>query len=207
MARASGVRPFLFLLGEAMFELIALVIAVVAILMVRNAGKRIAKLEQHTAALEARLAGGAAPAATSPTAAPLPDALLLETEPVTPAAPAATAPEPVMQEAAPALPPELPPAAPAEPAKSFEERFGASWVVWIGGIALALGGIFLVQYSIEAGLIGPGVRIALGALLAAALTGAGEWTRRRDQAAGFAGLPNAHIPSIPPPPAPPSPTR
>ena len=31
------------------------------------------------------------------------------------------------------------------PAKSFEERFGTSWVVWIGGLALALGGIFLVQ--------------------------------------------------------------
>ena len=44
---------------------------------------------------------------------------------------------------------------PAEPEKSFEERFGTRWVVWIGGLALALGGIFLVQYSIEAGLIGP----------------------------------------------------
>ena len=39
----------------------------------------------------------------------------------------------------PAAPP--PPAGPAQtaepepPAKSFEERFGASWVVWIGGLA------------------------------------------------------------------------
>jgi hypothetical protein len=53
-------------------------------------------------------------------------------------------------------------------------------VVWIGGLALALGGIFLVQYSIEAGLIGPGVRVFLGGLLAAALIAAGEWTRRRE---------------------------
>ena len=68
----------------------------------------------------------------------------------------------------------------AAPAKSFEERFGTSWVVWVGGLALALGGIFLVQYSIEAGLIGPGVRIFLGGLLAAALVAAGEWTRRSE---------------------------
>src|SRR5205085_1759922 len=89
-----------------------------------------------------------------------------------------------------------PPSEPAPPRKSFEERFGASWVVWIGGIALALGGIFLVQFSIEAGLIGPGVRIFLGGVLAAALIAAGEWLRRNDQLAGFAGVPTAHIPSI-----------
>ena len=80
--------------------------------------------------------------------------------------------------------------------KSFEERFGASWVVWIGGLALALGGIFLVQYSIEAGLIGPGVRIFLGGLLAAALIAAGEWTRRQEIARHPDLAANAHIPSI-----------
>ena len=89
-----------------------------------------------------------------------------------------------------------PPPEPAEPAKSFEERFGASWVVWIGGLALALGGIFLVQYSIEAGLIGPGVRVFLGGLLAAGLIAAGEWTRRREFSIGLDNVPTAHIPSI-----------
>jgi uncharacterized membrane protein len=69
-------------------------------------------------------------------------------------------------------------------------------VVWAGGLALALGGIFLVRYSIEQGWIGPGVRITLGALLAAALTGGGEWLRRRENLTGGAGLPAAHIPSI-----------
>ena len=88
------------------------------------------------------------------------------------------------------------PPAPPAPAKSFEERFGASWVVWIGGLALALGGIFLVQYSIEAGLIGPAVRVFLGGLLATALVAAGEWTRRREIAGGVVYADNAHIPSI-----------
>ncbi|MBV8839473.1 MAG: DUF2339 domain-containing protein, partial [Alphaproteobacteria bacterium] len=68
--------------------------------------------------------------------------------------------------------------------------------VWIGGLALALGGIFLVQYSIEAGLIGPGVRIFLGGLFAAALIAGGEWTRRREFSIGLANVPTAHIPSI-----------
>ena len=79
---------------------------------------------------------------------------------------------------------------------SFEERLGTQWAVWVGGIALALGGIFLVRYSIEAGLLGPGVRVVLGALLALALIAAGEWARRTERLAGISGLPSAHIPSI-----------
>jgi uncharacterized membrane protein len=176
-------------------EFVAAVVAIIALILAMKARKRITQLELRAAALEQHLAPGAAaapatqaaPFAESPAAAPI------SPPPSVPAA----APEPVIQEAAPPSPPAPPVAAePAEPGKSFEERFGASWVVWIGGIALALGGIFLVQYSIEAGLIGPGVRIMLGALLAAILIAAGEWTRRRDLLDGFAGLPGAHVPSI-----------
>ena len=74
-----------------------------------------------------------------------------------------------------AVPP-VPPAKPSEPERviSIEEKFGTRWTVWIGGVALALGGIFLVKYSIEAGLIGPGLRLFFGALLAAALVTGGE---------------------------------
>ncbi|HEY4404565.1 MAG TPA: DUF2339 domain-containing protein [Xanthobacteraceae bacterium] len=88
------------------------------------------------------------------------------------------------------------PSPPVPPQKSFEERFGTQWVVWVGGIALALGGFFLVRLSIQQGLIGPGVRVTLGALLATAVIAAGEWARRSDQLSGIAGLPSAHIPSI-----------
>ena len=84
-------------------------------------------------------------------------------------------------------PPAAPAAAsaPAAPAMSFEERLGTQWAVWVGGIAVALGGIFLVRYSIEQGLLGPGVRVTLGALLAVALIVAGEWARRTEQLAGI----------------------
>ncbi|MEO8669340.1 MAG: DUF2339 domain-containing protein [Bauldia sp.] len=77
-----------------------------------------------------------------------------------------------------------------------DARFGTRWTVWVGGLALALGGVFLVQYSIEQGLLGPGVRVFLGALLAAILIAAGEWTRRKELTTGLAGLPSAHVPSI-----------
>src|SRR5439155_10705132 len=95
-------------------------------------------------------------------------------------------------------PPQQPPsgATPAEHVASLEEMFGTRWVVWIGGVALALGGIFMVKYTIEAGLIGPRLRLFFGGLLAAALVAAGEWTRRTEQLSGLAGLPTAHIPSI-----------
>ena len=107
-----------------------------------------------------------------------------------PPAPAAPKPEPKPDR-------DLPPTSePARPAMGFEERFGTQWVVWVGGLALAHGGFFLVRYSVQQGLIGPGVRVTLGALLAIALIAAGEWTRRNDLLAGIAGLPSAHIPSI-----------
>ena len=70
---------------------------------------------------------------------------------------------------------------------SFEERLGTQWAVWVGGIALALGGIFLVRYSIEQGLLGPGVRVTLGALLAIA---------RENGRAGPSGCPA--FPACPP---------
>ena len=87
-----------------------------------------------------------------------------------------------------------PPAQPTGP--GFEERIGTRWVVWIGGLTLALGGFFMVRYSIEQGLLGPGVRTLLGGLFALALLVAGEWTRRKESISQIAALPIANIPAI-----------
>jgi uncharacterized membrane protein len=92
--------------------------------------------------------------------------------------------------------PPVPPAAPTLVYESWEKTVGTRWIVWVGGVALALGGIFLVSYAVEQGFIGPKVRLTLAALLAAALVATGEWARRSDRVSGFVGLPSAHVPSI-----------
>ena len=88
-------------------------------------------------------------------------------------------------------PPPLP-----QPGPGFEERIGTRWVVWVGGLTLALGGFFMVRYSIEAGLLGPGVRTLLGGAFALALLAAGEWTRRKESISAIEALPIANIPAI-----------
>ena len=42
----------------------------------------------------------------------------------------------------------------------LEEKLASHWMVWLGGIALALGGAFLVKYAIDIGLITPALRTA-----------------------------------------------
>ena len=91
---------------------------------------------------------------------------------------------------------EEPPPSPPRDYGDFERRFGTQWVVWVGGLALALGGIFLVRYSIEAGLFTPGLRIVFGAILALFLVGLGELARRREIVTGISQINSAHIPSI-----------
>jgi uncharacterized membrane protein len=84
----------------------------------------------------------------------------------------------------------------AAASQSLEERLGTRWSVLAGGGALAFGAILLVKYSIEQGVFGPGVRVMLGAALAFALVGLGEWFRRTGSTIAQAPIPAAHIPSI-----------
>ena len=83
-----------------------------------------------------------------------------------------------------------------KPTQSLEEQIGARWAVWVGGIALALGGAFLIRYSIEAGFFGPGVRLAMAVAFGLILLGAGEFFRRRELAFPIAGVEDASIPPI-----------
>lgn len=139
------------------------------------------------------------PAASPPppdaAAAPVPPA----PPPEAPAFPAA--PPPIPSEASPEgrpvppPPPASPPPPPSIPAATsggWERRLGILVPVWVGAIALALGGGYLVQYSIERGLLGPEVRVALGVVLGMALLAAGEGLRRRypitGQGASAAGI-------------------
>ncbi len=105
--------------------------------------------------------------------------------------------EPLAEEFVPEAPAEAPPPTPPRPKESLESKIGARWTVLVGGLALALGAVFLVRYSIEQGLLGPGARIALGFLLAIVLFAAGEWLRRRDRALALPqAFAKADVPAI-----------
>jgi uncharacterized membrane protein len=173
------------------------IIAIAALVKAINTGEHLRALERRLAALELQTAGapGAAPAPSpQPADAAVPISPAATPEPTPTPETAAPPPEPPPSATAPSPPPAA--AKQPEQTLSFEEKFGTRWTVWIGGVALALGGIFLVKYSIEAGLIGPGMRLFFGALLAVALVAGGEWARCQEKITGFAGLPTAHIPSI-----------
>lgn len=82
------------------------------------------------------------------------------------------------------------------PKESLESRLGARWAVWVGGLALALGGIFMVKVSIDAGLLGPATRLTLATLFGLVLVLAGEIVRRRAVPMISDRFQNALIPGI-----------
>lgn len=86
-------------------------------------------------------------------------------------------PEPVAAPVVAAAPPPPPPA--AAPKLVGERALTERWLVWLGGVALALGGVFLVKMSIELGLLRPEVRVALGGLTGLGLMALGHVLRRR----------------------------
>ncbi|HEY0027932.1 MAG TPA: DUF2339 domain-containing protein [Allosphingosinicella sp.] len=65
----------------------------------------------------------------------------------------------------------------------FERLVGGRLLIWIGGIALALSGLFLVRYSIQIGLITPAIRMLMATAFGLVLIVAGEVARRRPDAA------------------------
>src|SRR5215831_18509360 len=196
-----AMEPLLVLIAIA--YLVAPIVAFILAVSARNRNDELAiRLARVERLLTAAAAKPAAPTPAPPAATPAPEVEASPTQPVasdapTPATPPSQPPS-AEQSAAPkpTSVPQLATPAPAVTGKSFEENFGTRWTVWVGGLALALGGVFLVRYSIEQGLIGPGVRVFLGALLAAALLAAGEWTRRNELNTGLGNLPAAHIPGI-----------
>jgi uncharacterized membrane protein len=170
----------LLILGALAFP----VAAIVALILTIATRDQLRSLELRLIRMERRLSA-ATPAAIPAAPGPEPTAPS-EPEPVTPPATLEPAVIPREHRPTPVLPPTV----------SLEERFGTQWVVWVGGIAIALGGFFLVRYSWEQGLLGPAVQVGLGGILAATLIGVGEWARRTERLSGLTGLPQANIPSI-----------
>lgn len=197
-----------------MFELLPLILIGVLFIIVRGSAKRIDRLEKELGEVRERLLRLGGPEAEQGTAAvasrtgvpdaaadarPSADLLGEEEPPLEEIAPRReTLATPLDDEAEPEV---LPAAARAEtparaPAESLENLLGARWAVWAGGLALALGGVFLVRYSIESGLLGPGVRLTLAALFGLALVAVGELIRRKALPKAEALYANAMVPGI-----------
>ncbi len=195
-----------------MLDFLSLMMALVALIVARKAFNQVGVLRARLESMEATPLQ-ARPVQTRPGPPPLPPHDELEQAPIV-GAPGVAAEQPaaigdaepvaslaadrdatpndaIGSNAATPPPPPLP-----QPGPGIEERIGTRWVVWVGGLTLALGGFFMVRYSIEAGLLGPGVRTLLGGAFALALLAAGEWTRRKESISTIAALPIANIPAI-----------
>ena len=195
-----------------MLDFLSLMMALVALIVARKAFNQVGVLRARLEAMEATPLQ-ARPVQTRPGPPPLPPHDELEQAPLV-GAPSVAAEQPaaigdtepvaslaadwdatpndaIGSNAATPPPPPLP-----QPGPGIEERIGTRWVVWVGGLTLALGGFFMVRYSIEAGLLGPGVRTLLGGAFALALLAAGEWTRCKESVSTIAALPIANIPAI-----------
>jgi uncharacterized membrane protein len=118
-------------------------------------------------------------------AAPVRPAAPVAAEPAKPAGAATPEPSPTPKIAKPRQP---------SPARGLEENLTSRWFVWLGAIAVALAGTFLVKYSIDEGYLGPAARCVLGFLLGAVLAVGGEWLRRRPLQQAIAAVRPDYVP-------------
>lgn len=207
-----------------MFEsLIGLVAIIALFVIISRQQSRIGLVERELGALRSLVLSGAVPPAARPSEQAVADNAPADMAPdaaaaadivppevsaaVTAPAPATdtedstgeivsgrwTAAEPAPKAVEPA---ELPAAAKAARQSDVETALGTRWAVWVGGIALALGGLFLIRYTIEAGIFGPGVRLAMAGVLGLVLVAGGEFIRRTGFKVPVQGAAGAYIPAI-----------
>lgn len=190
--------------------ILELIIIAGLVIWLARQSSRLGSLEREVRALHGRLLAPSAPAAATAgvgsdeaaQAQPADEPVVALREASTEADPAKaeTADGPWSHPAEPSPPADVPVAATATtsgtPKPNIETALGTKWAVWVGGLALAFGGLFLVRYSIEAGLLGPGTRLTLAAAFGLALLAIGEFVRRTGFKVPVHGLDSAYVPSI-----------
>ncbi len=155
--------------------LVVAAMALAALLASRATAARLTTLAAEVARLKALVPPSEVRVAPRVQAAPgVPEAR------VAPTVPAAAAVTPQPEAAATVTPPPASAATAAARARrtTFEELVGARLQVWIGAMALALAGAFLVKISFERGWISPPVRVATGVAFGIALLALAEGLRR-----------------------------
>jgi uncharacterized membrane protein len=147
---------------------------------------RIAALEERTRALEAhvglaptpprRATVAREPRAAAPPPPPRPVAPRPTPRPVALPAPRPVAPPAPPRPVAPPAPPVAPPAPPRRKLRDFddlEDALGGRVLAWVGGLAVALGVIFLLAIGVSRGWIGEVERTLLAGLVSGGLLVAG----------------------------------
>ncbi len=162
----------LLLLG---WLIVAPVLGLIGFSQANKARREVAEARREIARLKAALGGGGPkPAQGEPELLPGPQA---ETIPAPPRqyfpGKSEAASDPVQSPVSPQPTPaaRAAPAFPATPRKGidWERMIAANWMVWAGGLALAIGGLFLVRIAIDAGYFGPAQRLVTAALLGGGL--------------------------------------
>ncbi len=150
--------------------------------------RQVAELRAQTSGAASEPVVGAATQAPPETVPPAPEKIF---EPVTPLeeAPAEKASESFEEARAPEPPPPQPPQI-----KQFEDSLTSRWMVWLGAVAIALSGVFLVKYAIDRQLLTPAMRVSLGLLLGLTLAIAGEVLRRKPLQRAIAAVGPNHVP-------------
>jgi uncharacterized membrane protein len=158
---------------------LGLIIAVVVLWQrVKTLDQRVASLEdlkrERAAALPPET--HVAEVAEAPSSTPKPRTVTIVNRP-TPAI--VSEPEPLEKSPATLEPPiKAEPPTKQPPTIGFEELFGTKLPIWGGGITLAVAGIFIVKYSIDAGLLSPAIRVVFGLIFAVLLVAGAELARR-----------------------------
>lgn len=169
----------------------------IALLAAIWAFRRASAVKTELAALRAQIEKFAAPAAPpvapAGAAAPVPDSDAAPSYPGRVWSGSGSAEEisresPVQAEAV------VPPATAPMPARDIERRLASRWLVWLGGLAIAIGGVLFVKHAVDNGLLSPGLRCLVGLAAGLALIGAGEWLRRRPLQRAAAALEPDYVP-------------
>ena len=170
------------------------VMAIVALVQAQGGKRELQRLDAQLTGLQRELCAlsakidelGARPAVERQQSAPEP---ALQAKPIVTESvmPAPSTPTSIASQPLPAAPP------PAE-TRGLEESLTSRWFVWLGAVAVALAGTFLVKYMIDEDMLGPTARVSLGFVLGMALAAAGEWLRRRPLQRAIAAVQPDYVP-------------
>ncbi|HJW40302.1 MAG TPA: DUF2339 domain-containing protein [Rhizomicrobium sp.] len=169
------------------------VMAVVALVKAQNNAREVERLSSALNGVQNQLRLLSEKLRAFESAGAVPDSPV-EAAPARSAPPAGVVHEPIAPSLRSFAPASEPKSAPSLKPQNLEESLTSRWFVWLGAIAVALAGTFLVKYTIDEGYLGPAARCTLGFLLGVALIAGGEWLRRRPLQQAIAAVRTDYVP-------------